>query len=277
MRSRAKLACFDKSHVMQGTVWRQPQKATPELTENRPPFRSAHSPSDTRFILNATLLKQLVLSTLFVVGLLSSANVFAHAGQVDKNGCHFQKSTGKRHCHGNPATEKRLAACNKKAAAPGDDDVLYGRVVSVTDGDTFKAKIQGVVMNFRMADIDAPEMDQPFGDEARSTLAAALEGKDVVMLLVDNDPYSRLVVQVWIANLHINRELMARGVAWFDREYAHDDCLYQVENEARDAKRGLWGLPLEKHIEPWVWRQRKRSGASAQPPRKSPAVDARGR
>ena len=133
-----------------------------------------------------------------------------------------------------------LAACNQKAPAPGDEDVLYGRVVSVTDGDTFKAKIQGVVMNFRMADIDAPEMDQPFGGEARSMLAAALEGKDVVMLRVDNDPYSRLVVQVWIANLHINREVMARGAAWFDREYAHDDCLYQVENEARDAKRGLW-------------------------------------
>ena len=279
---------------MRGTNWRSPQNAAAELTENRPPILLANSRSDARSILNAILLKQLSIyspscqvcvecraafgvSTLFVVGLLFNANAFAHAGSVDKNGCHFQKSTGKRHCHGNPATEKRLAACIKKAPAPGDEDVLYGRVVSVTDGDTFKAKIQGVVMNFRMADIDAPEMDQPFGGEARSTLAAALEGKDVVMLFVDNDPYSRLVVQVWIANLHINRELMARGVAWFDREYAHDDCLYQVENEARDAKRGLWGLPLEKRIEPWVWRQHKRGGASAQQHRGSRAESARGR
>jgi len=262
---------------MQGTVWRQPQKATPELAENRPPFRSAHSPSDTRFILNAPLLKQLVFSTLFVVGFLFSANVFAHAGQVDTNGCHFQKSTGKRHCHGKPASEKRAAACSQKAPAPGDEEVLFGRVVSVTDGDTFKAKIQGVVMNFRMADIDAPEMDQPFGSEARSMLTAALEGKDVVMLRVDNDPYSRLVVQVWIANLHINREVMARGAAWFDREYAHGDCLYVVENEARDAKRGLWALPLEKRIEPWIWRQRKRGAASVQPSRGPGAESARGR
>jgi endonuclease YncB( thermonuclease family) len=244
--------------------------ARTELTENRPPFRS-------RSILNATLLKQLVLSTLFVVGLLFSANVFAHAGQVDKNGCHFQKSTGKRHCHGKPVSEKRALDCSQKAPVPGDEDVLYGRVVSVTDGDTFKAKIQGVVMNFRMADIDAPETDQPFGSEARSMLTAALEGKDVVMLRVDNDPYSRLVVQVWIANLHINREVMTRGAAWFDREYAHGSCLYLVENEARDAKRGLWALPLEKRIEPWIWRQRKRGAATAQPSSGPRAESTRGR
>ena len=175
---------------MRGTNWRSSQKPAAELTENSPPILLANSRSDARSILNAILLKQLsiyspssqvwLILTLFVVGLLFNANAFAHAGSVDKNGCHFQKSTGKRHCHGNPATEKRLAACIKKAPVPGDEHVLYGRVVSVTDGDTFKAKIQGVVMNFRMADIDAPEMDQPFGSEARSTLAAALEGKDVV-------------------------------------------------------------------------------------------------
>jgi endonuclease YncB( thermonuclease family) len=102
-------------------------------------------------------------------------------------------------------------------------------------------------------------------------LTAALEGKDVVMLHVDNDPYSRFVVHVWIANLHVNREVTARGAAWFDREYAHDDCLFQVENEARDAKRGLWALPLEKRLEPWVWRQRKR-GATGAPRHKNPAT-----
>jgi endonuclease YncB( thermonuclease family) len=85
------------------------------------------------------------------------------------------------------------------------------------------------------------------------------------------------VVQVWTANLHVNSEVMARGAAWFDREYAHGDCLYQVENAARDAKLGLWALPLEKRIEPWVWRQRKRGASTAPPPKGSRAPGARGR
>jgi endonuclease YncB( thermonuclease family) len=211
------------------------------------------------------------LVALFFAAFVLCANAFGHAGGVDQNGCHFQMSTGKRHCHAKPATDKPGSVCNQKAPVPGDENVLYGRVVSITDGDTFKAKIQGVVMTFRMADIDAPEMDQPYGREARSLLAAALEGKDVVMLRVDNDPYSRIVAQVYIANLHINREVMARGAAWFDREYAHGDCLYQVENAARDARLGLWALPVEKRMEPWVWRKRKRDAAAAQHRTKSAA------
>ncbi len=139
----------------------------------------------------------------------------------------------------------------------------------MTDGDTFKAKIQGAVMIFRMADIDAPEKDQPYGREAREVLKAALDGKDVVMLRVDTDNHGRLVVHVWIAKLHINREVVAQGAAWFYPEYAHDDCLFEVENEARDAKRGLWKLPPEKRVEPWVWRERKRDAGGAQQQKKS--------
>ena len=195
-----------------------------------------------------------MLGALFVAASLLCANALGHGGKYDKNGCHVDHKTGLRHCRA--ATAKSV--CEGKAPAVGDENVLHGRVISVTDGDTFNAKIQGAVMKFRMADIDAPEKDQPYGREARATLAAALDGKDVVMLRVDNDPYGRIVVHVWIAKLHINHEVMAQGAAWFDREYAHDDCLFHVENEARDAKRGLWKLPVEKRVEPWVWRERKR-------------------
>jgi endonuclease YncB( thermonuclease family) len=114
-----------------------------------------------------------------------------------------------------------------------------------------------------MADIDAPEKDQPYGREARAMLTAALDGKDVVMRRVDTDTHGRIVVHAWIANLDINREVVARGSAWFYAEYAHDNCLYPVENEARNAKRGLWALPREQRIEPWIWRQNKRDAAAA--------------
>jgi len=166
-----------------------------------------------------------------------------------------------------PAAKILAALCDGYVPKVGDDDVLYGRVVKVVDGDTFKAKIQGAVLEFRMSDIDAPEHDQPFGSEARAALSAAIDGKDVVMLKVDTDHHGRLVVYVWIANLHINRELVDRGDAWFYPEYAHDNCLFEVEEAARDAKRGLWALPREKRLEPWFWREsrREQQKASAAP------------
>lgn len=52
----------------------------------------------------------------------------------------------------------------------------------------------------------------------------------------------------------MNFEMVRRGAGWFDPEYAKDEELYIVENAARDAKSGLWALPPEKRIEPWVWR-----------------------
>jgi len=53
----------------------------------------------------------------------------------------------------------------------------------------------------------------------------------------------------------VNFEVVRRGGGWFDPEYAKDEELYIVENAARDAKVGLWALPLEKRMEPWEWRR----------------------
>jgi endonuclease YncB( thermonuclease family) len=55
----------------------------------------------------------------------------------------------------------------------------------------------------------------------------------------------------------VNREMIRRGAAWFDSQYARDQSLYDDELDARDAKRGLWALPLTSRVEPWVWRRRK--------------------
>jgi endonuclease YncB( thermonuclease family) len=112
-------------------------------------------------------------------------------------------------------------------------------------------------------------MEQPFGWEARALLKAALDGIDVVMLRVDTDSHGRPVVHVWFEGRHINREMVTQGAAWFYAEFAHENCLYEIENEARDAKRGLWQLPLEERVEPWVWRQRNRDAAEAKPQKKS--------
>ena len=40
-----------------------------------------------------------------------SAPVLAHSGGTDRNGCHVQRSTGTRHCHGGGST--------RSAPAPG--------------------------------------------------------------------------------------------------------------------------------------------------------------
>jgi endonuclease YncB( thermonuclease family) len=138
----------------------------------------------------------------------------------------------------------------------GDEGVFYGPLVRVKDGDSLVAKVQGVAMDFRLAEIDAPELDQPYGRTAKQELVTLASGQQLVLVPVDTDRYGRTVAQVWNGKTHVNAELVKRGAAWFYSEFAYSEALYEVEQEARDAKRGLWALPLKDRIEPWVWRKR---------------------
>ncbi|HKE96628.1 MAG TPA: thermonuclease family protein, partial [Povalibacter sp.] len=131
------------------------------------------------------LLKGLLLAALLCAGTASP-----HAGSVDRNGCHVEKKSGRRHCHPDQATvgSKPVYDAQHPPHA-GDEGVFYGPLVSVTDGDTFRAKIQGVVMEFRLADVDAPEHDQPYGSQARDELRALLKGQQLVIVFQDVDRY----------------------------------------------------------------------------------------
>lgn len=140
----------------------------------------------------------------------------------------------------------------------GDEGVFYGPLVRVKDGDSLLAKVQGVTMEFRLAEIDAPELDQPYGRKAKQELASLASGRQLVMLPLDTDRYGRTVAHIWNGNTHLNAELVERGAAWFYPEYARSDRFYEIERSARDAHRGLWALPVENRVEPWVWRERLR-------------------
>jgi endonuclease YncB( thermonuclease family) len=141
---------------------------------------------------------------------------------------------------------------------PGDEGVFYGPLLRVKDGDSLVAKVQGVEMEFRLAEIDAPERDQPYGEQAKRELMALARGQQLVLRPVDTDRYGRTVVHVWNGTTYLNAEIVRRGGAWFYTEFARGPALYDVEQEARKEKRGLWALPLQDRIEPWEWRKRKR-------------------
>lgn len=140
----------------------------------------------------------------------------------------------------------------------GDEGVFFGPLVRVKDGDSLVVKVQGVAMDFRLAEIDAPELDQPYGRNAKQELVSLASGAQLVIVPLDTDRYGRTVAHVWNGNSNLNTELVKRGAAWFYSEYARSEALYDVEQLARDAKLGLWALPLRDRVEPWVWRERAR-------------------
>lgn len=131
-----------------------------------------------------------------------------------------------------------------------------GRVVGVSDGDTFTLlTADKKQVKVRLSEIDTPERAQPFGSRARESLSDLVFAKDVRVVQEDIDRYGRLVGHVYVGSTHVNRQLVRDGMAWVYRQYLKDKTLLQDEQEAREAKRGLWSLPSTEQVPPWEWRR----------------------
>jgi endonuclease YncB( thermonuclease family) len=138
---------------------------------------------------------------------------------------------------------------------------ITGRVVGIADGDTLTvldaARQQTRV---RLAEIDAPESHQPYGSRAKQALSDLAFGKSVRVVVQDTDRYGRTVGRIYAEFVDVNAEMVRQGAAWVYRQYNRDTSLLRLEQEARDARRGLWALPEAERTPPWEWRAAERSG-----------------
>ncbi len=132
---------------------------------------------------------------------------------------------------------------------------IEGQVVAVHDGDTLTLLTRGrESIKVRLAQIDAPELGQAFGQQAKHTLSGLLFNKKVRVVQEDKDRYGRLVGTVWVGALDASREQLRLGMAWAYRQYLHDSTLLQIEESARRDRRGLWAE--RNPTPPWQYGRR---------------------
>ena len=118
------------------------------------------------------------------------------------------------------------------------------KVRRVIDGDTFEAETGEKV---RLIGINAPEISDIFGQEAKQYLSDLIENK-TVDLQADNssnnrDRYQRLLRYVILEGVDINKKMVSDGFAFaflkynFSKstEYKHAQIL------SREANKGIWG------------------------------------
>jgi endonuclease YncB( thermonuclease family) len=149
-----------------------------------------------------------------------------------------------------------------------------GRVVGVSDGDTLTlltAEKQQVKV--RLGEIDTPERKQPYGTRAQQALSDLTYNKQARVVVQDTDRFGRTVGRVYVGSLDINAEMVKQGAAWVYRQYLKDQSLLALEQQAKSAKRGLWGLPETERCPPWDWRRGRCATASA-PAARAPASPA---
>lgn len=134
-----------------------------------------------------------------------------------------------------------------------------GECVSVTDGDTIKVMQGGVAERIRLARIDAPEHNQPFGQRAKLYCSQLCFGKTLTVEDRGHDRYGRTIGDITLPDgTNLNNELVKVGLAWWYRKYAPDDpILPALESQARSHRLGLWSDPSP--IPPWEFRTQERA------------------
>ena len=119
------------------------------------------------------------------------------------------------------------------------------KVIRVIDGDTIEIAGGSRV---RYIGIDAPEVYPQmefYGPEARDKNKELVEGKMVILKrdVSDKDRYGRLLRYVDQDGLFVNEELVRLGYARavpYPPDTRYQEQLVKVEEEARNAQRGLW-------------------------------------
>ena len=134
---------------------------------------------------------------------------------------------------------------------------LTGKVVRVSDGDTFTLLVKGNrQVKVRMYGIDAPEMkgNQPYCRKAKDFLAELIAGKTVKVEVQSTDRYGRKVGITRLADgTDVNRQMIKNGLAWHYSYYDNSADYAKAEKEARAAKRGLW--KDKNPVNPYQWRK----------------------
>jgi micrococcal nuclease len=139
-------------------------------------------------------------------------------------------------------------------------------VVRVTDGDTIVVRSGGREERIRFCGIDAPEADQPLGNQATALLQQLIDQADGVVLVsqTDRDRYGRMVGEVFTVNAErekfLQEELLLAGLAYVYPQYV-GSCpnaapMEMAEAIAQQQRAGVWAGEYER---PWEFRQSQSS------------------
>jgi micrococcal nuclease len=141
--------------------------------------------------------------------------------------------------------------------------IFRGKVASVPDGNTIKIlSNKPFPLNYlkkikvKLAGIDAPEKAQVNGEGAKKALANLVAGKVVTVVEVHRDKHGTIVGHVNVHGVDVNTEMVRMGYAWVHKKYVNNTNLYNLEDNAKEAKLGLWAEP--NPIPPWEWRKAKK-------------------
>jgi endonuclease YncB( thermonuclease family) len=136
----------------------------------------------------------------------------------------------------------------------GKYEAIVHRVI---DGDTVVLMMNsGKQLIVRLAYIDAPEIDQPWGIESRDYLNC-YHGHYVKVDIVGYDKYHRAIGVICCESDNLNELQLEHGLAWIYRRADFPDNFLLKFGYAVANKLGMW--QDANNIDPYLWRRGTRS------------------
>lgn len=146
---------------------------------------------------------------------------------------------------------------NSIAESAADSITFKGVVVGVEDGDTLTVRRNKARFTMNVAAVDAPELDQPYGQEAKRLATALVRNQVVIIRAYSGARQGRMIGEVWFKDKrNLGKELVKAGMAWVKRGAVVTAELNLLEDNAKKVKRGLWAS--QDPVPPWDWRQGRR-------------------
>ena len=135
------------------------------------------------------------------------------------------------------AVQAREPRHSSEAKRPWTGEVTY-----VTDGDTLWVRPErgSPPRKLRLDGIDAPEICQAYGIDAKQVLARRLLHRQVTVSTRATDDYNRALVTVRLDGEDVGGWMVTQGYAW-SYQYRQDDGPYAAEEKAaRRRSKGLF-------------------------------------
>lgn len=112
------------------------------------------------------------------------------------------------------------------------------KVLEVIDGDTFKIDNARRV---RLMGVNTPETGKCLSKEAKEKLVSLILGKDVTLKDQFSDSYGRIMANVFIGNIYVNKEMLLSGLGRMDYyENPYKEELKTAYAKAREEKLGIF-------------------------------------
>jgi endonuclease YncB( thermonuclease family) len=123
---------------------------------------------------------------------------------------------------------------------------LYGKVIEVNSGDVITIFNLNRPVRVKLLAVDAPEMNQAFGDVAKKHLSDLVFDKGVLVQYSGISSDRSLMGRVLLNDADIGAQMIRDGAAWFDPNTSDQlgttnrEIYQQSEQAARSERRGLW-------------------------------------